>query len=82
MIRHTLKDHMDHKTGAMYHISLRCQKAQRQAYKATGSSLQTEPRADASEQPRTATCDATLLGCSGDLVSRLSNGPYGASYGL
>ena len=23
-----------------------------------------------------------LLGCSGDLVSRLSNGPYGASYGL
>ena len=26
-------------------------------------------------------CSA-LLGCSGDLVSRLSNGPYGASYGL
>ena len=23
-----------------------------------------------------------LLGCSGDLVSRLSTGPYGASYGL
>ena len=23
-----------------------------------------------------------ILGCSGDLVSRLSNGPYGASYGL
>ena len=24
----------------------------------------------------------TILGCSGDLVSRLSNGPYWASYGL
>ena len=23
-----------------------------------------------------------LLGCSGDLVSRLTNGPYGASHGL
>ena len=22
------------------------------------------------------------LGCSGDIASRLSNGPYGASYGL
>ena len=24
----------------------------------------------------------TILGCPGDLVSRIGNGPYGASYGL
>ena len=25
---------------------------------------------------------APVVGCSGDLVARLSNGPYGACYGL